>query len=624
MCGINGILKFDGVSKKDYRTIKVMCSLMNHRGPDYEDTYNDKQITLGHKRLSIIDLSTDANQPMISDNKNLIIVFNGEIYNYLSLKEDMSKKGINFKTNSDTEVILKLYELEGKKCLKKLRGMFSFGIWNKKKEELFIARDRLGEKPLLYFYDKKKFCFSSEIKSLIKSLNCKLDINLEALHLYLTYNLRHIPEPYTIIKGIKKLEPGHYLIVRKEGVIKKSYWELSYEKKVLSEKEAIKKYKELLKETIKLQEQADVPIAALLSGGVDSSTIVSMIKNKDKLETYSLGFNKKDPELERARIISKLYKTANNEIIFKKEYLKRNKEIIKYYGEPYNLPTGLHSYILCEQISKKYKVVLGGNGADEIFYGYPGSNGLLVLSILEKIVPKIFSKLLLKITPEKYEQVRNGLIILSSERAKQKGNIYRYYGKKLKEQLYKKKILGKLDKFDEGALIDKVTNNCNSKHLIERFYHTGLFLENAHSTTIIADLTGMAHSIEIRSPFLDYKMVEFAASLPINLKVPSFLNKSKNKYLMKKSLEEKLPKEILYAKKMGFGYNIKISELIRNEWKEEIKKVFEEKLPKINLFEEKYLEQVLKEHNKKLKDNSHLIWGLYNFWIWYEEVFIKI
>lgn len=624
MCGINGIMDLKS-RRVDKHNIKTMCDTMKHRGPDGEGIYCNNNIGLGHRRLSIIDLSPAGKQPMESIDKRYVIVFNGEIYNYAELLEELKQRGYKFRGHSDTEVVLNLYIEKGVDCLQELRGMFAFAIWDNKEKKLFIARDRFGEKPLLYGTFNGKFYFASEIKAILEASGCSRKINLEALHLYLLYNFYHVPEPYSIIEGIYKLPAAHYMTIHKSKVSINRYWNIDYKKqksslKGMSEKQLLEEYLRLARECVSLREVSDVPVSALLSGGVDSSTVVAFMNNT-KLKTFAMGFDKDDLELKRAKRVSKLFKTKHKEILFHKNFLKKNRDIISYLGEPYALLPAVCSYVLADCISKDFKVTLAGNGADEMFYGYNGSNGLIGLTYMDKITPRIMVRLFNKLLPQQWK-IKEYLSIISIDRNHQKGELYRYHGKKLKENLYTDEVSNKIKNFDEGKLVDDIIKDCNSPHLIERFYHAGLMLENAHSLTIIADVTGMAHSLEIRSPFLDHKLAEFAAGLPLRMKVRSIFDKNGNKYIMKKSMEEILPNDILYGKKMGFGYNINLGELLRNEWYSYAKSILLNKIPKLKLFKTEYLKTVLEEHHSKKKNHTKLIWSLINFYIWY-EIYIK-
>jgi len=618
MCAINGLYHPQG--KTDTKKIEIMNDVMKHRGPDGFGIYQspDKKAAFGHRRLAILDLSETGKQPMSNNDGTIWITFNGEIYNYQEFVPELKKKGYTFKGTSDTEAIIYAYEEYGEQCLDLLRGMFAFAIWDARKQKLFIARDRFGEKPLYYATFENTFYFASEIKAILEASKCAREINPCALHLYFTYNFRHVPEPYSIIKGINKLPPAHYLVIENEKMNITHYWKPDYTKTSAREEDLINECRTILKECVNLREVSDVPISALLSGGVDSSTVVAFMNNKKNLKTFSLGFNKNDPELKRARKISHLFKTKNKEILFEEKFISYLPKIISTYGEPYNLMSAIYSYALSKEISKKFKVTLSGNGADELFYGYDGTNGLLLLTTLEKIIPKKIAKLLFTITPRKFTNLKTALLILSSPKNKQKGNLYRYFGKHLKETMYSEKLQQELAHFDEGKIVDDVTHQCNSPSLIERFYHTGTYLENAHSLTIIADTTGMAHAIEIRSPFLDHKLAEFAAKLPVHYKARSVFDKKHNKHIMKKAMEGILPTEILYGKKMGFGYNVRWDELLRTKWEKTCKESIQN-LKKTNLFNPHSLDTLFEEHKTRKHNHSQILLGLIAFWMWYDS-----
>jgi asparagine synthase (glutamine-hydrolysing) len=623
MCGICGIFNLDGKNASD-KEVRVMCACMKHRGPDGEGIYADRNVSLGHRRLSIIDLSPAGSQPMAGEDSDYVIVFNGEIYNYEQILKSLKEKGYEFRGHSDTEAVLNLYIEKGKKCLDDLRGMFAFAIYDKKKKELFLARDRFGEKPIIYGTFKGRFYFASEIRAILEASGCERKIDVKALHTYLLYNFHHVPEPFTIIEGLRKLKPGHCMTVSKKGVSIKKYWNLDYSRKSgKSESDLVDEFRGLIKECVNLREVSDVPVSALLSGGVDSSTIVSLMNKRKSLTTFSLGLNKADPELLRARRLSKYFQTRHVEIMFDRKFLKKLPEVIYYYGEPYNLMPSIYSSVLAERISRDFKVTLSGNGADELLYGYTGGNWLLALSYLEKFFPRGLAKALLAMTPERFSSAQLFLGILSSDLKKQKGDLYRRDGERLKKDLYTDAALESLEGFDEGQVVDDVVGECNSPWLIERFYHAGLFLENAHSITIIADTTGMANSLEIRAPFLDHRLAEFTARLPLRMKVRSLFNNRKNKYILQKSMEGTLPGDLLYQKKMGFGFSIRVSSLIRNEWKDSVSRVMRKELPKTGIFDAGYLASLLDEHLSGKKDNGKLIWGLFSFYIWYEIYVMK-
>jgi len=346
-------------------------------------------------------------------------------------------------------------------------------------------------------------------------------------------------------------------------------------------------------------------VGVFLSGGIDSSTIAAFSKVKN-FSSYAIGLHKEDPELLRARKIAKLFKSNHDEIIFDKESFRDVETLIGYLGEPLNLLPALHLYRLSQEARKKLKVMISGNGADEIFYGYNGSNRIAALSYLLKFP---FLKPFLK-----------GFLLFGSTDINEiKANIYRAKGNEFKQELYQPSVIKELDGFDEGAIVEGYMRECDSDEYIEKSYYAGFMSENQHSITIITDLAGMMNSLEIRAPFLDHKMVEFAAALPVRLKVKSWFQKKYNKYIMKKSMEEILPQDILYAKKMGLGYHIRIDELIRHEWQEEVKKILFEVLPKAGLFNVDFIRRKFDEHLANKKNNSPLLWGLTVFGVWYKK-----
>ncbi len=623
MCGICGIYELENelVSKEK---ISSMMNALIHRGPDDSGSYIKENVGLGHRRLSIIDLSINGRNPLSNEDNTLFIVFNGEVYNFKELRVELEKKGHFFKSNTDTEVVLHLYEEEKENCVKKLRGMFAFAIWDEKNKKIFLARDRLGEKPLVYGIVENKFLFASEIKSVLAASEKKLSIDLEGLHHYFNYNFFHVPEPYTIFREIKKLPSACWMVFdpsKKQKITIKKYWKPDYNKKkyknILG---AVNEYKNLIKDTVNSMEVADVPIGALLSGGVDSSTVVALMKNKI-VKTYSIGYGKDDFELQRARKVSKIYKTKNKEVLFSKDDLLLMPEVIHYLGEPLNLMPSIYSLKLCKEVKKDLKVVLGGNGGDELFYGYDGSNSLLLLNKLikfEDFIPKSLLRLMAKHANKKSDFYLLCSMLLAPKE-KKKGEIYRIKGEELRKKLYTKNALKSLKKLDDGKLIDDLWKECNSREFIEKMYYTGLMLENAHSTTIIGDVTGMANSVEIRSPFLDYRLAEFAAALPVKYKVKSLFSKKYNKYIIKKGAESFLPKEIIYGKKAGFGYNINWPDLLKKEWKQAIINYFE-KIDHLDIFDKKKFLFMMENHSNSIENNSKLIMGIFVFAIWHELI----
>lgn len=628
MCGICGIFDYAGGKPVEEDLVKGMCDVMVHRGPDAEGQHVEGKIGLGHRRLSIIDLSEKGRQPMSNEDGSVWISYNGEVYNFMELRAELEAKGYKFKSNTDTEVVLHLYEEEGIDCVKRLRGMFAFAIWDSKKETLYLARDRVGQKPLFYADIDGKMVFASEINAILSLPDFERKINLEALHYYLTHVYFYVPHPHTLFEGIRKLAPAHYMIVDKNGSRIERYWSIDYSKKRKgSEKEFIGEYKKLLKETVVMRQISDVPLGVLLSGGIDSSSIVSvMARSPGKgLKSFSIGFDAKDQELSRARLVSDKFNTENFELVFKPQDVKLLPEVIYHLGEPINLLPGLYSLALSNKIREEdVTVVLAGNGADELFGGYDYHNNLRFIDVLLK-VSKFFPKKIfgaLSNLAGKDSKAKTLLSLLATPPDKRKGDVYRRKAKCLKASLYSRKMRDAVEGVDAGKPLDDVFNEQKNASYFDRMLYTELFMGNMHSTVVIADVCGMMNSIEIRAPFLDHVMVEFAASLPVAMKVPSMLDRSRNKFVMKEAMAGVLPDEILSAKKMGFGYNIDWASWLKGEWKslaEEI--LLNRSLPETGLFDMDSISRLISEHARGVKDHSTLLWGLITFELWYEIYF---
>ena len=374
MCGICGIISTGVV---DEQVIKSMASVLHHRGPDDEGFYinnaetSNVSVGLGHKRLSIIDLES-GRQPIHNEDKSLWIVYNGEIYNFRDLRKDLEARGHKFYTRTDTEVIIHLYEDYGPECLKYLRGMFAFALWDGNKKRLFLARDRLGQKPLVYTQANNKFIFASEIKSILKHPDIHREVDLNSLDLYLMY--QYAPSPRTIFKDIKKLQPAHYLLYEKGQITIKRYWDLSFNSKLnIDKKTAQEETLRLLEESTKLRLVSDVPVGVFLSGGVDSSAVVAMMARLgvNPIKTFSIGFeDQRFNELKYARIVAQRFGTEHKEFIVKPETIKILPELIRHYNEPFADSSALPSYYVAKMTSEHVKVVLTGDAGDECFGGY--------------------------------------------------------------------------------------------------------------------------------------------------------------------------------------------------------------------------------------------------------------
>ena len=562
MCGIVGYISKN--KKPDKDLFLNSLNLLSHRGPDDSGVYEYKNILFGHRRLSIIDLDHKAAQPMVSVCGNYVIVYNGEIYNFKEIKEDLLKKGYSFKTKSDTEVLLYSFAEYGVECIKNFIGMFAFAILDKKRGEIYLVRDRLGIKPLYYYQDSNSFIFSSEIKSILQLLSKKPSLNINAVSSYLSYRYPILND--TFFENIFSLPPAHYKkIDLKSGKSSiKEYWNASDKFKEQQEDKGeeyyIEKIRDILSSSVRYRMIADVPLGSFLSGGVDSSVVTAlMAKNSDKpVNTFTIGFKEEGyNEFEYARIVANRYHTNHHEIVLEgKDYIENLQTLIYYKDAPLSVPNEVPLYLMSKELKKYITVVLSGEGADEIFGGYG----------------RIFR------SPYDYERLQN---------FKNNEEFMKNFQTKYKTDYF----LNELDHFlslyrytsieDKKSLlhssidIDSIEQELNKKfvHYFEElknesYYNKIMYtFEKIHLLGLLhrVDTTTMAASVEARVPFVDHRLVEFAFTIPVKYKLKWIKEKPKTlmsdkiseeydipKYILKKAFEKDLPKEILYRKKVGF------------------------------------------------------------------------
>lgn len=606
MCGIVGKINFNN-QKITSEEIAEMNKVLSHRGPNNEGIFLQGNIGLGHKRLSIMDLSPAGHQPMSDETKKIWIVFNGEIYNFQELKKELSEDGCQFKSQTDTEVIIYLYKKYGTECLKKMRGMFAFAIWDETKKELFLAKDRLGKKPLKYYYDKNTFIFSSELKAILSQTEVKKEIDTKAINEYLTFG--YVPAPQTGFKNIYKLEPGHYIIIKPTGeIIKKKYWNLDFSKKInLSENEWGNKITAKIKESIKMRMIADVPIGAHLSGGIDSGLIVALMSEQSTkpIKTYSIGFKEeKYNELPYAKLIANKYKTDHHEIIIEPNAVEILPKLAYYYEEPFADNSSLPTWYLCEATKKDITVVLNGDGGDEAFGGYYRYQAMVIYDLLQK-------------TP----LLKNGLFAINKfipESSRIKKLLSNLNFKPLDAYINTISIFDREEKQKISNTNFEINKNYFEKKdfaLIDQIFYWGIKTHLSDDLIPKVDIASMANSLEIRSPFLDQELVELCASMPSNLKT-KYNNK---KYLLKKIALEYLPKECVNRPKKGFDaplefwFRDKLGEIFRSY-------LNENRLAVLGI-NKKAVEEILEQHLTHKKNNAKKIWSLLMLFAWYNKYF---
>lgn len=621
MCGICGKLNFDINNEVDKGLIKKMCDTLVHRGPDDEGYYINKNIGLGMRRLSIIDLNT-GHQPISNENQKIWIVFNGEVYNYRELKQDLIKKGHQFKTGSDTEAIIHLYEEYDVDCLKHLRGMFAFAIWDEVKSRLFLARDRVGKKPLIYTAANNSIIFASELKAVIQDNSVKKEIDFDALDQYMSFQF--VPAPYTIFKGINKLPPASYLLCEKGNIIVKRYWQLDFNSKIImSEDEYAEGILRELEEAVKLRMISDVPLGALLSGGIDSSAVVAiMAKLSDKpIKTFSIGFEEEEySEIKYARIVAEQFKTEHHEFIVKPDIIEILPELSWFYDEPFADKSAVPSYYVAKEAGRHLKVVLNGDGGDEAFAGYGrydfGKNiaSLLPSSLKVQLMrqtiknyfkvsdkSKLTSKMIKKIALNQFP-VSRSIIFPEFFNGREKYNLYTQNAR----ETLNNTISNKIDELLNG--VEDIKEPIDSMINIDfNHYLSGDLL-------LKMDIASMANSLEARSPFLDHKLLEFSMNIPCSFKIKN----GERKYILKRALSDILPDGILNRNKMGFS--IPLIYWLRNELKGfAYQTILNDSDGIKQFFNLNYVKQLLDEHASGRKNHAHRIWSLIVFEMWYRR-----
>ena len=599
MCGINGIIS---KSKNKEKEIKKMNDRIKHRGPESEGTYIDDDIALGHRRLAIIDLAT-GDQPIYNEDENLVIVFNGEIYNYKEIKKEL--KNHTFKTNSDTETLIHGYEEWGKDLLNKLRGMFALAIYDKNKKELFIARDHFGIKPLYYYKNDKCILFSSEIKAFLDHPEFKKELNEEMLGAYLTFSF--VPGPKTLFKNVYKLEPGHYMTINtetKEYTINQ-YFDMKFSNTDKSFEEISEEISKTMKESVKYHLISDVEVGSFLSSGVDSSYLVSLAK-PDK--TYTVGFtNKKYSEIDNAKdLCNKLGINNTSSIITKEEYMKALKKVYYHLDEPTTDACSIAVYFLSELASKDVKVVLSGEGADEFFGGY-NSYDDNPYTKLPLIIRKIIASICKLLPKNKYTNylIRRGKSLEESYASVNRN----FYDDELKNILKNDNYLKNQDILKNTYNKYKDENEINKKLAIDIKYWLPDNIFN------IVDKMTMAFSIESRVPFTDIEVFKISSKLNQNYKIRNGMTKA----ALREAAKKDIPNESYKKKKLGFP--VPVREWIKDDdFYEEIKKSFTSDIAN-KLFKKDNILKLLEDHKNNKKDNYRRIWAVYSFLKWYEVYF---
>jgi asparagine synthase (glutamine-hydrolysing) len=614
MCGIVGVQQNNHVI--DSKVLCAMRDIFPYRGPDDKGEWigHHGAVGLGHRRLSIIDTTADGHQPMTDSKNGNVIVFNGEVYNYIEIKSTLRKLGVTFESNSDTEVILKAYRIYGTDCLQYFNGMFSIAIWDNTKKLLFLARDRLGVKPLYYYLDDEKLVFASETKAIHVYLKKQLQIDDQLIDQYMSFG--YIPGEDTLEKGVRRLLPGHYAIYQNNQISVHRYWNLIFNTTGdLGEAYYLEKGKELINSAINLRLRSDVPLGIFLSGGLDSSAVVGLLaqNNNERLKTFSVAydFGKEYNEMEYARKVANKFNTDHHEIFVDpysfKEFIP---EYIRLMDEPVTESAAISLNYVSKLAAEHVTVVLSGEGSDEIFAGYDFYRYMLFIERLRKgfgvNAIDAISRNLLKIFRSDSKIGKYLTMAGRPLNTRYKGiSSYEEYYKKL---LYKdslKQICEQSKISSVQQYLDELFMQNNGADPLSKMLNFDTKTWLVDDLLIKADRMSMASSLELRVPFLDYRLVEFAAAMPSKYKI----NNGEGKYLLKRMMEDILPKEIIYRKKMGFPTPLK--KMFQSSLKEYVMDV----LTSSDLSIQKYFKPeaircIVDEHLSESKDHHRVLWQL--------------
>lgn len=640
MCGIAGFVStsISTDTETSNRVLKRMCTVIRHRGPDDEGTFVDQKAALGMRRLSIIAVAT-GHQPIANETGTMQIVFNGEIYNFKELRRELETYGHSFKTDSDTETILHAYEQFGARCVERLRGMFAFAIWDKEKRELFVARDRVGKKPLYYARTKQGgLLFASEMKSLLVHPDISREIDLRALDAYLTFG--YVPDPLSILRGVAKLPPASHLTWTADGEVRiEKYWDFDFSKNVedaarrvanngnvahnkdRGEAFYVAEVRRLLDEAVRVRLVSEVPLGAFLSGGIDSSAIVGLMARhmSQPVKTFSIGFREDSfDELKYARVAAKHFGTDHHEFVVTPDICQIVDQLVHHFDEPFADVSAIPTYMVSKMAREHVTVALSGDGGDELFAGYTRyqidrhrNNFARVPRFVRRGVVQPFSRRLPHRAPGRnflYNVALDPLDrYIDSVSTFTQLNKHALYAKGFAQRLHE--TYGQADNASE--MFRRVANETTTNDPLERILYLDSKTYLSGDILTKVDRMSMAASLEARAPLLDHELIDFVTTIPSTLKMRGL----ETKYIFKQAIKDFVPPEILNRRKQGFGVPINV--WINQELRDPIRDALTDTRARSRgYFDPSYIELLFNEHQRGRRDHSQQLWTLYVFELW--------
>src|SRR6266516_4008129 len=607
MCGIVGIVH-SGETPVDRDLVSRMCEAIRHRGPD-EDGFYFK----------------GGQQPIPNQDRSAWIIFNGEIYNYRELRKELEDLGHEFHTDSDTEAIIHAYDRYGSDCPKHLRGMFAFAIWDEARQELFVARDRVGKKPLLYAQLNGQLVFGSEFSALLLHPEVSRDIDFTALHHYLSFLC--VPAPLTAYRGIRKLEPGHWLRWRKGEIEIERYWQPDFSRKTnLTEDEAGKRVVEMLRDAVRVRLMSEVPLGAFLSGGIDSSAVVALMsqESSERVKTFSIGFEEQDfSELHHARRVSQHVGADHHEFIVRPDAMEVLPTLVEHYGEPYADSSAIPTYYVSRETRKHVTVALNGDGGDESFAGYERHAAMRLAERYHRI-PSVLRETVMRqaIALIPSSETKRGSVrdLKRFIQAASLPKVERYlrwvsvFDAEAKQDLYSADFLRQTQSVNAATILEPWFVKANGSGIVDASLLTDTMTYLPNDLLVKVDIATMAVSLDARSPFLDHHVMEFAASLPEKLKLRGLTTK----YLLKRMLKKLLPAENLDRRKMGFG--VPIGHWFRGKLQPFLREtLLTETAVDRGLFKREAVNRLVELHTRGERDYSHQLWTLLMLELWLQR-----
>jgi asparagine synthase (glutamine-hydrolysing) len=624
MCGICGIVLADAAAPVPPGAIGRMTDALAHRGPDDRGVFEEPGAALGHRRLSIIDLSPAGHQPMASEDGSLLVVFNGEIYNFAALREGLERRGHAFRSRSDTEVLLRLFQERGESCLAELRGMFAFAVWDRRRRRLFAARDRVGKKPLVYAERGGSLAFASELAALLEAPGFDRTVDPVAIHHYLTY--QYVPAPFTAYAGARKLPAAHWLAWEGGRLRTGRWWDLRYVPKLrLGDRRAYEeRFLEVFREAVRLRLVSDVPLGAFLSGGVDSSAVVAMmsLEGAAPVRTFSIGFSERDyDEVRFARTVAARYGTEHRELVVEPRALEVLPALVRHYGEPFADTSAVPTWYVARLTREHVTVALSGDGGDEAFAGYQRHHAahllarylLLPRALREGVVRRAVEALPgPRRTRGLLGRIRRFVAADAPTRERLYARLVCTFANDAKARLYTPAFAAATAGQDSVALVEALFAGAEAEDFLDRTLSVDVHSYLPDDILVKVDIASMGNALETRAPFLDHEVLEFAAACPPELK----LRGGTGKYLLKKALAPYLPRAVLRRRKMGFG--MPVAEWFRADLGEMAGDLLlSPRAVGRGYFRREAVEELLLEHRRRDADHGYRLWALLFLELWF-------